>query len=70
MDETGVMTFTALPRDQWASIRSRMEQDPVNKHNLELIDTSFAITVLDTKSIDPQVKTNVCIHVLITMIGL
>ncbi|XP_019849708.1 PREDICTED: carnitine O-palmitoyltransferase 1, muscle isoform-like isoform X1 [Amphimedon queenslandica] len=51
-DETGVMTFTALPREDWADIRKRLEEDPVNKKSLELIDSSYSIVVLDTESPD------------------
>ena len=59
-DETGVASFTALPREEWADIRKRLEKDPVNKKSLELIDSSYSILTLDTESPDLDVRTHTC----------
>ena len=58
-DETGVATFTALPRTKWAEIRDRMKQSQVNKDSLRLIDSSAVVLVLETESIDKYVS---CLH--------
>ena len=57
------MTFTALPREEWADIRQRLEKDPVNKKSLELIDSSYSILILDTESPGLDVRIHVYTHV-------
>ena len=56
LDETGVMSFTALPREEWAEIRKRLETDPINKESLNTIDSCIALIILDTESPDVQVS--------------
>ena len=56
VDETGIMTFTALPREDWAAIRERLEKDPVNRNALEMIDSSYSILILDTEAPDLEVN--------------
>ena len=58
------MTFTALPREEWADIRQRLEKDPVNKKSLELIDSSYSILILDTESPGLDVRIHVYTYIL------
>jgi carnitine O-palmitoyltransferase 1 len=50
LDETGVMTFTARPRTEWAEIRERLEKDPLNKETLHMIDSCYQVISLETES--------------------
>ena len=44
------MSFTALPREDWAAIRERLVRDPVNKDTLDAISNGFNLISLETES--------------------
>ena len=44
------MSFTALPREDWAAIRERLVRDPVNKDTLDAISDGFNLISLETES--------------------
>ena len=57
-DETGVASFTALPREEWADIRERLMKDPVNRETLDAISTAFNLLSLETESPPVEVRNN------------
>ena len=55
-DTSGVASFTALPRTKWAEVRKRLEENPVNKKILTLIDSSLTVMVLESESVESTVS--------------
>jgi carnitine O-palmitoyltransferase 1 len=51
-DESGVASFTALPRTQWAKIHGRMKEKEVNKETLLAIGSSISLIALETQDTD------------------
>ena len=59
-DESCVAAFTALPRTKWAEVRKRMEENPVNRQTLRLIDSAANVVILQSDSVDSTVGLQIC----------
>ncbi len=55
-DQSCVAAFTALPRTKWAEVRKRLEENPVNRKILKLIDSGTGLLVLQSDPVESSVS--------------
>lgn len=50
MDNSGLASFTALPREEWNEIRNKLIEDENNKYNLDVISDAISMVYLESNS--------------------